>query len=176
MSDDDLDLFRTEMEGVRPVTQDKVAVSRPRPRPVPRQTQRDEAEVIDLLLTDAVDLDSIETGDELVYARPGVSRSTLRRLRRGEFTVSAELDLHGHTVGAAQAALARFLPESRRLNQTCVRIIHGKGLRSPGKKPVLKAKIYRWLSRREEVLAFASARPVDGGTGAVYVLLKRTRR
>lgn len=176
MSDDDLDLFRTEMDGIRPVAQDKVSVKRPRPRPVPRQTRRDEAEVIDLLLADAVDLDTIETGDELVYSRPGIRRFTLRRLRRGEFAVSAELDLHGHTAAAAQAALARFLSESRRLNQTCVRIIHGKGLRSPGKKPVLKAKIYRWLSRRDEVLAFASARPMDGGTGAVYVLLKRTQR
>lgn len=176
MNDKDLELFRAEMEGVRPVPQDKVAVNRPRPRPVPHQTQRDAAEVVSMLLTDAVDPDTIETGDELVYARPGLRRSTLRRLRRGEFVVTAELDLHGHTAGAAHAALARFLPESRRLNQTCVRIIHGKGLRSPGKKPVLKAKIYRWLSRRDEVLAFASARPVDGGTGAVYVLLKRTLR
>ena len=176
MKEDDKNLFRRQVGSVRRVPQDTVRPSRARPRPIPLQSRRDEVEVMTQLLADPADPHALETGEELVFARPGLSHAALRRLRRGEYSVSAELDLHGHTVNQARAALARFLQQSRGRNQTCVRIIHGKGLRSPGKRPVLKAKVHHWLRQRDEVVAAVSTPPVDGGTGAVYVLLKRGRR
>ena len=149
-----------------------VAPRRP-PRPVPKQTLRDEQDVVDSLLSDGFEAADMETGDELLYIRAGMQKSILRKLRRGEYTVAAELDLHGHTVSQAREALIEFLNSVRRSRQTCVRIVHGKGRGSPGKKPVLKQKVYHWLCQRDEVLAISSARPVDGGAGAAYVLLKK---
>lgn len=154
----------------------KVPLRRPPPRPEPAQARRDELRVISSLLADTPSMSDFETGNELVFARPGVQRAVLRRLRRGEYTVEAELDLHGATVAVAQTALADFLHEAVERRLRCVRVVHGKGLRSPNKEPVLKHKTDRWLRRRDEVLAFCSARPHDGGTGAVYVLLKKKGR
>jgi DNA-nicking Smr family endonuclease len=115
----------------------------------------------------------METGEEIYYCREGLQQTVLRKLKRGQFRVSAFLDLHGMTVTIARQALAHFLQIARRDNITCVRIIHGKGNRSRHKGPILKHKVNHWLRQRDEVLAFCSARPVDGGTGAVYVLLRR---
>ena len=97
----------------------------------------------------------------------------LRKLRRGQFQIGPALDLHGMTVATAREALTRFLHAARREGRSCVRIIHGKGNGSRHRGPVLKLKINHWLRQRDEVLAFCSARPVDGGTGAIYVLLRR---
>ncbi len=171
-TDDDVRVFRAALDDTAPLKQDRVMPHRRRPRPLPTQSRRDEAEVMANLLHGGPDLASIETGEELVFARPGVRASVMRKLRRGEYSVSAELDLHGHNVEQARAALGRFLIAASGSRQCCVRVIHGKGLRSPGKRPVLKARVYNWLRRRDEVIAFSSARPVDGGTGAIYVLLK----
>lgn len=113
-----------------------------------------------------------ETGEELSFIRPGLQHRLLRKLRRGHFSIGAELDLHGMTVALAQVELTIFLKQAQARGVRCVRIIHGKGLRSRQGRPVLKFKLERWLRLREEVIAFSSARPVDGGTGAVYVLLK----
>jgi DNA-nicking Smr family endonuclease len=107
-----------------------------------------------------------------MYGRPGLQRRILRRLRRGHYSLAAELDLHGMTVPVARVALQAFLQECRRRDLRCVRIIHGKGRRSSNEGPVLKVKVDRWLRQREDVLAFCSAQPADGGTGAIYVLLR----
>ena len=112
-------------------------------------------------------------GDVLSFARGGVRRREIERLRRGRFRVEADLDLHGRVVADAVVALDRFLDDSRRRGWRCVRIVHGKGFGSRNGLPIMKAHVDRWLRARSEVLAFCSATPPDGGTGAVYVLLRR---
>jgi len=153
--------------------QDRTVAQRPLPRAEPVQSRRDEAEVMADLLSHRYDASGTENGEELLFSRPGIQRRVLQRLRRGEFAVVAEFDLHGMRVAEAGAALNRFLKNVPRQGSHCVRIVHGKGLRSPGGHAVLRGWVDRWLRRHRDVLAFCSARPVDGGTGAVYVLLKR---
>lgn len=170
----DQELFKQAVAGTRRLRQNRVMPARPRPQPMPEQSQRDERRVIENLLADTVALDDIETGDELVFAQSGIQKSVLRRLRRGDYTIEAELDLHGRTVPEARQALIQFIRNSQTNGLRCIRVIHGKGLRSPGKQPILKNKTDLWLRQRQEVLAYCSARPVDGGTGAVYVLLKKS--
>ena len=150
------------------VTPARRAVS---PRPVFRQL--DDAEVLRDLLSDHFDPADMETGEELIYVRSGLQQRTLRKLRRGMFVVAAELDLHGMTVPIARSAVAAFLHQCQRRGVQCARVIHGKGRGSRHRAPVLKQKVAGWLKQRDEVLAYCSARGYDGGTGAVYVLLKR---
>ncbi len=120
-----------------------------------------------------LDWSTAETGEELIFVRAGLQQRVLRRLRRGQYAIGAELDLHEMNTAAAQASILDFLERSRERGLSCVKIIHGKGLRSKREGPVLKRLTDGLLRRRKEVLAFASAPPNDGGTGAVYVLLKR---
>jgi DNA-nicking Smr family endonuclease len=174
--DEDSALFRRQVSGVRPLVHHGVVPPRRRPPPVPRQTLADEAQVLRDMLSDDYDPAELETGDEVLYARPGLQHGLLRKLRRGQYSVRAELDLHGMTVALAHQVLAEFLTDCLRTDIRCVRIIHGKGRGSPQRQPVLKAKVGAWLRQRDEVLAFCSARPVDGGTGALYVLLKGSAR
>ncbi|HEX2492356.1 MAG TPA: Smr/MutS family protein, partial [Steroidobacter sp.] len=112
-------------------------------------------------------------GDELNFRRPHVPNSVLIKLRRGYFAVDAELDLHGLTGAEAKAALREFLAEAVIQRMSCVRVIHGKGRRSGPRGPVLKNVVNHWMQRADDVLAFGSARGVDGGSGAVYVLLRK---
>lgn len=170
---DDVRLFREHVGGARPVTQDRVAPHRAKRRPVPEQRRLDDAAVMNGLLTDDFDPADIETGEELLHFRTGVQHTVMRKLRRGQYAIEAELDLHGYVVPKARAALDRFVRDARALGKRCVRIVHGKGKSSEGKMPVLKGKVNVWLRQKDEVLAFCSAIPRDGGTGAVYVLLKR---
>ncbi|MCP4695743.1 MAG: Smr/MutS family protein [Gammaproteobacteria bacterium] len=167
------ELFRQAMRGVKPLIHDKVLPLPSRLPPIPRQRYREEAQVLQDMLSGDFDPVELETGEELWYTGPGVQHTVLRKLRRGGYSVLAELDLHGMTVAEARAAIATFLYDCQALGLSCVRIIHGKGFGSKHKKPVLKNKLNHWLQQREEVLAFCSARQVDGGTGAVYVLIKR---
>jgi len=169
---DDNGLFRDAVRGAQRLRQDRVEPARRRRAPLPLQAKRDDAEVRNGML--ALNPVSVEltSGEELLYCRPGVQRSTLRRLRRGHYSVQAELDLHGHTVAEAGVRLAEFLHDARLHGWRCVRIVHGKGHGSRHKRPVLKGQLNHWLPRRDQVLAFCSARPVDGGSGALYVLLK----
>jgi DNA-nicking Smr family endonuclease len=118
----------------------------------------------------------METGEELFYCRSGLQHNVLRKLRRGHYAVEAELDLHGLRVAEARQALGTFLQNALERGIKTVRIIHGKGNGSLNKQPVLKGKVNHWLRQRAEVLAFCSARPVDGGTGAIYVLLRRGKK
>lgn len=168
----ELKLFLEAMEGVRPLTHDRIVPARPKPAPIPRQALEDEQDVMAELLASDYDPDALASGEELMYGRAGLQRSILRRLRRGHYSLAAELDLHGMTAQVARQALQQFLLECRRRDLRCVRIIHGKGRRSSNEGPVLKPSVDHWLRQRNDVLAFCSAQPVDGGTGAVYVLLK----
>jgi DNA-nicking Smr family endonuclease len=171
--DDDGSLFRKAVAEARPLTIDVVPPVRPGRKPVARSRRADERQV----LAESLDFDlehaETENGDGLRFQRPSIGRKTMRRLARGGFSTQAEADLHGMTVAEARGALREFLEESRARGYTCVRIVHGKGRGSGTRGPVLKRKVDHWLRQWEEVLAFVSARQVDGGTGAVYVLLRR---
>jgi DNA-nicking Smr family endonuclease len=167
-------LFREAAAGARPLKQDRRTPPRPRPKPIARQRQRDDEDVLRSLLSDDYDPAEIETGEELSYARPGLQLSVWRKLRRGQYAIEAELDLHGRTVPEARELVHRFLRDCQARGKRCVRIIHGKGKGAEGKLPVLKGKVNAWLRQKDEVLAFSSARPQHGGTGAAYVLLRRT--
>jgi len=166
-------VFAHAVRGVRKITQDRVTPHKPRLRPIPHQTLADAKAVLaETLMTPAYALDCA-TGDELSWRRSGINTETMRRMRRGQIAVQGELDLHGLTVDQARLAFVHFLHDALAEGHRCVRIIHGKGLRSEAKLPVLKGCVNGWLQHKDEVLAFCSARPEDGGTGAVYVLLKR---
>lgn len=173
VSDQDIELFRRETNQVVPLRHDKVSPAHKHPPPLPNQTRLEEERVLRETLSDDFDPAELETGDELLFSREGLQYGLLRKLRRGQFSVSTELDLHGMTVPEARPALTQFLSDSRNSMTRCVRVIHGKGLGSPHKQPVLKGKLNIWLQQRDDVLAFCSARAVDGGTGAVYVLLRQ---
>jgi DNA-nicking Smr family endonuclease len=117
----------------------------------------------------------VETGEELSYRRNGIAADVLRKLRRGQWAIQDDLDLHGLVVDDARALLAAFLAQAVRRGLRCVRVVHGKGYRSAGGEPVLKGKVAGWLAQRDEVLGFVQARPQDGGGGAVVVLLRAAR-
>ena len=168
-------LFREQMDGVVPLSQNKISPYRHRHSTRPRQRQQDERQVLQDMMSDAIDLAELETGEELLFARPGLQHNILRKLRRGQFSTEAVLDLHRMTSDQARQAIVEFLQQCGKTGKRCVRIIHGKGHGSRQKLPVLKVKINHWLKQKDEVLAFCSARPMDGGTGAIYVLLKRGR-
>lgn len=173
LSDADVALFRNAVKRVTLLRQDKATMARKRAKPVPRQGLLDDQQVLDNMLSGDYDPAEIETGEELLYSRTGLQHGVLRKLRRGQIRIERELDLHGMTVAEARPALARFLAVCQNGRVRCVRIVHGKGHRSPHKRPVLKGKLDAWLRARDEVLAYCSAPRHDGGTGAVYVLLKR---
>lgn len=174
ISDDDIALFRDSLgDGVRPIKQAQVEPPPKRPPPIPRKKHEDEALVLRDMMSDDWQPDDIpEAGEGTWYARPGLQQNVQRKLRRGQFSIAAELDLHGMTVPEARAELLQFLAFAAQQRSRCVRIIHGKGRRSRH-KPVLKEKVDIWLRQIDEVLAYCSARPHDGGTGALYVLLKQ---
>ena len=169
----DYNLFKKEVNGVRPLKQDKIKPFHTRRRPIPIQFVLNEKAVIDDMMSDEIEMDEVETGEELFFARTGLQSKVIRKLKRGQYSLEAELDLHGMSVVAAREAILGFLHECQQDNCRCVRIIHGKGLSSKHKGPVLKQMVNRWLRQRKEVLAYTSAIPRHGGTGAVYVLLKR---
>jgi DNA-nicking Smr family endonuclease len=168
------DEFADAVKGVTPLAHG-ARVQHPKlPHPPhPRSRQRDNREVLAASVSDHVDHESLLDADEsLSYCAPGIGPDVLRRLRRGEWTVQDEIDLHGHRVDEAREALAVFLRESIKRGFRCVRVVHGKGLGSLGKMPVLKGKVRGWLAQRDEVIAFCQARGADGGAGAVMVLLR----
>ncbi len=160
-----------DVKPLKPVV--NLPITTAKPLPYPRQKQLDEQEVTANLLLDSYDPSEWETGEELLFKREGVQNGVFSKLRRGQFSVGAELDLHGMIVSVAHEEVSLFLRECLYRHVRCVRIIHGKGYGSKQKLPVLKAKLNKWLQQRDEVLAFCSARQIDGGTGAVYVLLKQ---
>jgi DNA-nicking Smr family endonuclease len=147
-------------------------VQGPRPAPEPLQRQRDEQAALREALSDEVDVESLLlTDDGLSFRRPGVALDVVTRLRRGHWAMQAQVDLHGLRRDEARERLAAFVRECTRRGQRCLRVVHGKGHGSPGKQPVLKAKVQRWLAQCDEVLAFAQASGPEGGAGALIVLL-----
>ena len=170
--DDERDLFRAAVRDVRPLRQTKPAPARVRRPPKAALRRADEARVLaESLALDADDLE-VETGEELAWRRAGVPESVMRRLRRGQYARRDELDLHGMTQAEARLAVLGFISESVERDLRCVRVIHGKGRGSGQRGPVLKSAVNRWLRRNDAVRAFCSARRADGGTGALYVLLR----
>jgi len=171
-------LFRRAVADAVPLPpSDRADIARPRPKPVAHQRRADEQQVLIDALSDPWDWEAaVSTGEELLYSRPGVPTASLRKLRRGGWVIRGELDLHGHTGDEARMAVAAFLNRCMLEDRRCVRIIHGKGHGSKNRLPVLKNKVRHWLMQREDVLAFCQARTVDGGAGAVIVLLKSSSR
>jgi DNA-nicking Smr family endonuclease len=147
--------------------------ARPPHPPHPTQRQLDERQVLAESVSDEIGLESLlDTDESLSYRRAGIGPDVLRRLRRGDWVIQSELDLHGHRVDEAREELAAFLKEALRRGLRCVRIVHGKGLGSKDRRPVLKGKVRAWLVQRDEVIAFCQARAAEGGSGALVVLLR----
>lgn len=170
----DADLFRREVGQVAPIAAAaRAAHGRTPPAALPLQTQRDEQAVLSEAISDEFDPEVLlDTDESLFYCRPGISHEVVRKLRRGHWIVQAQLDLHGMRRDEARETLAEFIRETVKRGLRCVRVIHGKGLGSIGKEPILKGKVRAWLVQKAEVIAFCQARPHDGGAGAVLVLLQ----
>jgi DNA-nicking Smr family endonuclease len=172
--EDDSELFRRAMRDVQPFKRPLRAPPAHRsPRPRARFARAEREAVLRESLGSGTDLYDVQPGDELLFRRGGVPETVLRRLRRGSYRIESEIDLHGLTVSQAAAQLHDFLRTAHTRQLRCVRVIHGKGLRSGTRGPVLKNAVNALLRRSAPVLAFASARPVAGGTGATLVLLTR---
>jgi len=171
--DEDQALFLQQMQDVQRLKHDRVTHATKKPGPVARQTRADEQQVITDMMSDDVESQDVEYGEYLLFKRDGIQHKLIKKLRQGRYRIDTELDLHGLTVSQARAALAQFLNECQLHGSRVVRIIHGKGLGSAQRGPVLKNSINKWLPQRHEVLAFCSATPADGGTGAVYILLRK---
>lgn len=167
-----LEEFQRAVGDVKPVKHTPRSDSRPpRPKPLPRQTELDERAVMQELLQHPAEFPDLETGEELSFLRDGLQKRFLTRLKRGHYSTRDVIDLHSMNEEAASKALKAFIDRAGQQQLGCVKVIHGKGLRSR-KTPVLKAMTARLLSRHPLVLAFASCRPADGGTGAVSVLVR----
>ena len=142
------------------------------PAPIPAQRQLDDARVLKEAISDHFDASTLlEVDEAMSFRRPSIGIDVARKLRRGHWSIQREIDLHGFRTEDAREALAAFLRDAQRQGMRCVRVVHGKGLGSPGKQPVLKTKVQRWLIQKIEVLAFVQAKPAEGGAGALVVLL-----
>jgi len=149
----------------------------PRPLPHPRQRELDEAAALAESLSDEVTLESLLlTDDGLSFRRPGIGPDVVHKLRRGDWALQGQLDLHGYNRDEARDLLANYVRDCHRRGMRCLRVVHGKGLGSPGRQPVLKAKVQRWLAQCGEVIAFAQATGPQGGAGALVVLLSGSSR
>jgi DNA-nicking Smr family endonuclease len=172
--DPDAHTFREAMRDVRRLRKaaNRVSATPPKPPARARFTRADQQEVLKESLLPPADEALLATGDELSFRRPHIPEAVLLKLRRGHFAVDGEIDLHGMTAAEAKAAMREFLTEAITRRMSCVRIVHGKGRRSGPRGPVLKNVVNQWLQRIDHIQAFGSARQVDGGSGAVYVLLR----
>ncbi|TCS34039.1 DNA-nicking Smr family endonuclease [Paucimonas lemoignei] len=168
------DLFRRSIGDVKPLASHNKASHTPTlPPPIARQREADEQAALQESLSDEFSIETLMESDEaLSYARPGIGSDVLRKLRRGHWIIQSHLDLHGMRTDEAREALAEFLRDAGKRGLRCVRIVHGKGLGSVNKKPVLKNKVRNWLVQKDEVIAFCQATPPEGGAGALVVLLR----
>ena len=166
-------LFQTAVKNARPLNIDVPFNEKTYPKPVAHQFIRDEKQALrDSLSDDFYPAHELESGEELLYLRTGQSPDVLSKLRRGFWVIQAKIDLHGLISDEAREYVAEFLSDCKKKNIRCVRIVHGKGLGSRNREPVLKHKLRNWLMQKDEVIAYAQAKPEDGGSGAVIVLLK----
>lgn len=175
-SDEDKDskgLFRAAVQDARPLKAPRIHHVPPLPKPIPQQFLRDERQALADSLSDGyIPAYELESGEELLYLRAGHAPDILSKLRRGHWVVQAAIDLHGLVADEARLYVAEFLADCKKRGIRCVRIIHGKGLGSRNREPILKHKLRGWLMQKDEVIAYAQARREDGGSGAVIVLLK----
>ena len=144
-------------------------------RPSPRAFQQalDDQAALRESLSDEFDVSTLlDVDDQMSFRRPGIGHDVTRKLRRGDWSIQGQVDLHGLRSDEAREALGQFIRDAMRMGWRCVRVVHGKGLGSPGKTPVLKSKTQKWLVQKNEVLAFVQAKPAEGGAGALVVLLK----
>lgn len=171
MDSDDNSMARLLGLGVKPLKQDKIAPYRKPGDTTPRQRLLDDQRVMNELLEESDESASFESGDELKFLRSGFSSRLLKKLRRGDYAIQDELDLHGLVAGEAKQETHGFVNQSAKDNVRAIRIVHGKGRNSAGRRPVLKNMLIGWLSKNQHVIAVVSTPANDGGTGAVYVLL-----
>ena len=156
---------------------DRIALEQAPPTPRRLQHELDEERVLREAMSDEFDVSTLlDVDDQLSFRRPGIGLDVTHKLRGGHWSIQRQLDLHGLRSDEAREALGQFIRLSHRTGLRCVRVVHGKGLGSPGRTPVLKAKVQRWLVQKKEVLAFVQARPADGGAGALVVLLQPGKR
>ncbi|CAB1369827.1 Smr/MutS family protein [Denitratisoma oestradiolicum] len=175
LPEEEATLFREAVADAIPLVHDRIHHEPPPPPAIPRQRQQDEAAALWETLHGPPLLDLyLEGGDEAAWIRSGLAPSVLRDLRRGRWVVQDHLDLHGCNRHEARQLFSEFLMACMKRGLRCVRIVHGKGLGSPGREPVLKNLTLGWLAQRREVLAFCQARAAEGGAGAVVVLLAAT--
>lgn len=172
-NDDEDNLFLQAVGDARPIRTDRVPPQVVKPKPIPKQFLQDERQALADSMSDGyLPLYEQESGEELLYLREGQSPVVLSKLRRGHWVVQAQIDLHGLIADEARQYVANFIAECKKRQIRCIRIVHGKGLGSKNREPVLKHKLRSWLMQKDEVIAYAQAKPSDGGAGAVIVLLK----
>ena len=166
-------LFTRAVGKVAPIpNQERVWSPQQRPTPRPLQQDLDDEAVMHESMSDEFDISTLlDADDQLSFRRPGIGTDVTRKLRKGEWSIQGQIDLHGLRSDEARNAMGQFIRDAKRMGWRCVRVVHGKGLGSPGKEPVLKSKVQRWLVQKNEVLAFVQAKPSDGGGGALLVLL-----
>ena len=166
-------LFTRAVGKVAPIpNQERVWSPPQRPAPRPLQQDLDDEAVMHESMSDEFDISTLlDADDQLSFRRPGIGTDVTRKLRKGEWSIQGQIDLHGLRSDEARNAMGQFIRDAKRMGWRCVRVVHGKGLGSPGKEPVLKSKVQRWLVQKNEVLAFVQAKPSDGGGGALVVLL-----
>ena len=178
LSEQDKQLFRQHLDGVVPLEYDQKAEISSKPiKPLAIQRLIDDKLVLEEAIDTPPDTDiTMQSGEELYFRRNGISQQTIRKLRRGHWKIEDELDLHGYTKVEAKELLLAFIANCLSSKKRCVRIVHGKGLGSKNREPVLKKKMVAWLSHIQAVLAFCQAPPADGGSGATLVLLKSMKK
>lgn len=166
-------LFTRAVGKVAPIANQERVWSPPqRPSTRPLQQDLDDEAVMHESMSDEFDISTLlDVDDQLSFRRPGISTDVTRKLRKGEWSIQGQIDLHGLRSDEARNAMGQFMRDAKRMGWRCVRVVHGKGLGSPGKEPVLKSKVQRWLVQKNEVLVFVQAKPSDGGGGALLVLL-----
>ncbi|HQO15847.1 MAG TPA: Smr/MutS family protein [Methylotenera sp.] len=167
-------LFSEAVKDARPLPENNRAFHEiKKPKPIPKQLIRDEQQaLIDSLSDHYIPAYEMETGEELLYLREGHAPDILRKLRRGKWVIQAHIDLHGLVSDEARLYVATFISDCKKRGIRCIRIVHGKGLGSRNREPILKHKLRGWLIQKDEVIAYAQAKQQDGGSGAVIVLLK----
>jgi DNA-nicking Smr family endonuclease len=173
----DKDLFVRAAGAVQPLPDKRKLLHKPEQKlPLAMQYQKDEKAVLKEAISDEFDVSTLlEVDEHLSFRRRGIGTDVTRKLRRGDWSIQRQIDLHGLRRDDAREVLSIFIREAHQQGIRCVRVVHGKGLGSPGKAPVLKSRVHSWLVQKNEVLAFVQAKPADGGAGALVVLLVATR-
>lgn len=171
-------LFTHFVGAVTPLpSKDRISFQQEPPAPRRLQHELDEARVLHEAMSDEFDVSTLlDVDDQMSFRRPGIGLEVTKKLRSGHWSIQRQLDLHGLRSDEAREALGQFIRLAHRTGLRCIRVVHGKGLGSPGRTPILKAKVQRWLVQKKEVLAFVQARPAEGGAGALVVLLQPGKR